>query len=80
MRQRLAKLIQVRLNVEDYKKIQGLAHEMALPPSSWLRMQIHLWLRDMPDAKKSSTPRRVIRTTKEKEEVKADEKNEFQIS
>lgn len=72
----MTKLIQVRMDVEDYEKIQRLASEVALPPSSWLRSQIHLWLK--------GTPRRVIRTTEEekeeKEQVKADEKNEFQIS
>ena len=69
IRQKLTKLIQVRMDVEDYEKIQRLASEAALPASSWLRSQIHLWLKD--------TPRRVIRTYNGKEEVKGKEKNEY---
>jgi len=68
-RRKLTKLIQVRMDVEDYEKIQRLASEAVLPTSSWLRSQIHLWLK--------GTPRQVIRTCNGKEDVKGKEKTEY---
>ncbi len=86
--QKLSKIFHFRVSEKEYDWLNQMSSDLGLSPGSFLRMTIHqLWKdkglneaeEDIKGVSSEKTPpiRRVIRTTKEKEGARAEEKNEF---